>query len=412
MSIVSASLDDVLSARERRLAVQKELLCRYQRPLVSFTLNIAGPYKNTPLIALVFDAWIKEILRRLGSPLACWESRTAAGPEAVFVYDDPAEALKTIAVQMENEGTIGRLLDIDVIDVNGEKLSRPHQRRCLVCGGPVTPCARSRRHPLKEIVARTDAILADFASELIADAAQDALLAELRLTPKPGLVDSANNGAHQDMDFDLMARSAACLRPYFLACAKFGLSSSDDVSFLQELGVRAEEDMLRCTGGVNTHKGAVYILGLLCAAAHDRDALFRRAGHFSRQLDPPARQTHGGEMKLRYGAGGVRAEARNDFPEVRHALQLLRGGTGAHAVFLSLLSRVEDTNLLFRGGPQGLAFVQKTAAEILALPEEQRLSALIAFDEQCIARTLSPGGSADLLAAALFVHALDPYELQ
>ncbi len=106
------------------------------------------------------------------------------------------------------------------------------------------------------------------------------------------------------------------------------------------------------------------------------------------------------------GAGrpaGARGEALAEFPHVRRAAAVL-AAEGPHAALLKLLAEVEDTNLLHRGGPEGLRFVREQAADILSGPAADRAPRLEALDDACIARNLSPGGSADLLAAAMLLE--------
>ena len=167
--------------------------------------------------------------------------------------------------------------------------------------------------------------------------------------------------------------------------------------------------MLEATGGVNTHKGAVYAFGLVLAAAGSRlvrgGDLFEAAAALAAAGGPPRGDTHGGLARVRYGAGGARGEALAGFPHARRAWEAL-SRQGAYAALLTLLAEVEDTNLLHRGGAEGLAFVREQAAEILVGPEADYAARLEELDGACIARGLSPGGSADLLALALFLRRL------
>ena len=403
------TLQEVLDARDSRAAAQQRLLSAWDRPLISFSMNIAGPVKHTPLIALAFRAATEDLRHALGSDLlACETVDAATGPEALLVCAVPAGELKALTLRLEEERPVGRLYDLDVIGTDGSKLSRSAPRTCLVCGGPVGPCARSRAHGLPAVQAATDALLRDFAADHLADLAVSALLEEAELTPKPGLVDARSSGAHRDMDLELFRRSAACLRSYFREAVLLGLSRADCMPALQQAGRRAEQTMLDTTGGVNTHKGAVYAFGLLLAGlgsvlARGGD-LFAAAAALAEAGLPPEDTTHGSEAKRRYGASGARGEALAGFPHARRACGVLSGGGDLHAALLTLLAEVEDTNLLHRGGREGLLFVQNAAAEILAAPIRQRIRLLSELDDVCIARNLSPGGCADLLAAGIFLH--------
>lgn len=407
MPIVNVTLEDILRARDTRANAQRRLLRAYRLPLVSFTMNIAGPVKSSPLIELAFDAGLEALYDALGQPAAAEVIRPATGCEALLVYDRPAAELKAACLTLETAAPIGRLYDLDVLDTDGSKLSRPEPRTCLICGGPVTVCSRSRAHGLDAIVGRTHEILADFAAGHLAGLAAKALTEEVRLTPKPGLVDERNNGAHNDMDLPLFLRSIDALTPYFRQITALSLSGADAAA-LQAAGLEAEAAMFRTAGGVNTHKGALYSFTLLLSALGrsltEGGDPFHTAAAIAAAL-PPASGTHGSAVRAQ--CGGVRQEAISGFPTARHMRELL-SRSGALAALTWSMSRLDDSTLVYRGGPEGLRYVRQAASALLALPENALAPALEALDDDLIARHLSPGGSADLLSLALFLDAAAP----
>ena len=247
MKPVEVSLEQVLLARENRAGRQQRLLAQYGLPLVSFTMNMAGPVKDTPLSRFAFQAGVAALTKRLGGPVSCCLTEAVTGCEALLVYDRPAQALKDVCMELEST-EVGRLYDLDVLDAAGEKLSRPEMRRCLVCGGPVAACSRSRAHGLDAICAETTRRLAEFVCTTLGDLAADALREEAALSPKPGLVDARTNGAHTDMDLLLMLRSAETLRPWFCRMVRLGLDGAAPLQ-LQNAGRQAEAEMLQATGG-------------------------------------------------------------------------------------------------------------------------------------------------------------------
>ena len=407
MPIVNITLEDILRARDARADAQRRLLRTYRLPLVSFTMNIAGPVKFSPLIELAFDAGLEALRTALGQPVAAEIIRPATGCEALLVYDRPAAALKAACLTLETATPVGRLYDLDVLDTDGNKLSRLEQRTCLICGGPVTVCSRSRAHGLDAIVNRTREILMDFAAGFLASLAAEALEQEVRLTPKPGLVDQRNTGAHSDMDLPLFLRSIDVLTPYFRQMTMLGLTGADAAQ-LQALGVEAEAAMFRATGGVNTHKGALFSFSVLLSALGRSLTMggnvFSHAAAITAQLAPP-KHTIGTAVAQRYQVGGARAEASLGFPSVRQAAALLEHHDPL-TVLLWLMAHTEDSNLYHRGGAEGAAFVKQQAAAILQAPPENRPVQAEALDQALIARKLSPGGCADLLALALFLQML------
>lgn len=249
------------------------------------------------------------------------------------------------------------------------------------------------------------------------NAATAALLAELDLTPKPGLVDREHAGAHRDMDRERMADGACALDATFARIARTGRDARVPSVALREtlgaLGRDGECAMLRATGGVNTHRGAIWSLGLLCAAAHlegarDPHAIAARAGALARLPDRfgHARASHGALARVRYGCGGARSEAARGFPAVTGiALPVLRRG-GSDAVtraLLALIAMLDDSCLVHRGGLRGLRFAQRGARRAL---REAGAASIRAFDRALVEARLSPGGSADALAAALYLDAV------
>lgn len=402
------TLQEVLCARDLRAASQRRLLAAYGLPLLGFTMNIAGPVKRSRLGDFAFWEGLEALRRQLGGRVLHQEvTDRRTGLEALLVCSLPAEELKALAMDLESGSPSGRLCDMDVIAPDGGKLSRPAPRTCLVCGGPAAPCARSRAHGLPAVQEAARALLEDFAAQRLAELAVQALLEEVDQTPKPGLVDRNNRGSHQDMDRDLFHRSARSLLPYFRRAVTLGLERADCMGPLQAAGLAAERVMLAETGGVNTHRGAVYAFGLILAAMGSRLArggdVFAGAAALAESGLPPAAGSHGQQARQRYGAPGARGEALAGFPHARHAWAALARPGGRDAALLTLLAEVEDTNLLHRGGPEGLALVQSRARSILAASPSAYGEGLLDLDRACIARNLSPGGSADLLALALFL---------
>jgi len=265
-------------------------------------------------------------------------------------------------------------------------------------------------------------------SEAIGIAAQRALNDELETWPKPGLVSHVDNGSHADMDAGLFFRSAAVLQPFFVQLACAG-AAGGDMNCLRHLGLQAEKAMLTATKGVNTHRGAIFGLGLLCASAGAS-----RTNHFFTAR--PASlgdlvvqkwgsdilrglatlNSHGTEARLRFGVGGATGQAAAGFPHAYSvglpALKLGRvlapNDEEASRVqtFFALLASLDDTNLLHRGGAEGLAFAHEQATAFLEAggvgQKDWKIQAA-RIHWSFVQRGLSPGGCADLLAITIFL---------
>jgi len=275
------------------------------------------------------------------------------------------------------------------------------------------------------------------ATERIGRLAIRSLYREAALAPKPGLVSPNSQGSHRDMDYSTFLRSLQALRSYFPAIAACGLQRPGFAP-LRVLGIEAEAAMLAATGGVNTHRGAIFNLGLLCAAAGrlivDGETPSAATACLAVKMNwatdildglatlPVASQlklSHGLEVARRYGSGGARQEAASGFPAAleiglpAYRSILVATGDGELAAvqaLFALIAELDDTNLLWRGGPAGLASGRLAASEFLAaggvLADDWREHAA-AIDRDFVARDLSPGGSADLLGVTLFLAELD-----
>lgn len=269
-------------------------------------------------------------------------------------------------------------------------------------------------------------------AERVADLAHAALIGELETWPKPGLVSPVDSGSHDDMDAETLRRSAAALRPFFAELVAAGARDAV-MAELRAIGLAAETAMMRATGGVNAHRGAIFSLGLICAAAGARgvgpgaerasaEGLAEAVGHLwgtAITRAPVSAVSHGGRAARRFGVGGASAEAAAGFPTIRAvALPALRFGRScaphdAEAArvhcFFALLAVVDDTNLLHRGGADGLVGARAAAATFvdaggIAAPDWRARAA--AIHRAFVAARLSPGGCADLLAATLLLDAL------
>lgn len=276
--------------------------------------------------------------------------------------------------------------------------------------------------------------------ERIGRLAVRSLYREVALAPKPGLVSPVDNGSHDDMDMSTFFRSLFALRHYFRDIARAGADGAGFAT-LQSLGLAAEAQMLAATGGINTHRGAIFNLGLLCAAAGRVAALSgtadaAHAAHVARTVatcwgadivaarpadGTPQADSHGLRVARRHGTVGAREQAAAGFPDVIDAaLPALRAVLAApgddrqtraavQALFV-LIARLDDSNLLWRGGRIGLDYAQGAARRFIAAGgvfADDWAAQAQATHEAFVARRLSPGGAADLLAVTLFLHELE-----
>ncbi len=251
--MTEVTLSQMLDARENRVKKQNDILSQFKLPLISFTMNIAGPVKTSPLIKRAFYEGISLLKENLTQDIVYEDiSSEITGFEAIFSVNADASKLKDICTCIEDRLTIGRLFDMDVIDLDGKKLERKNTRGCFVCGAPGRACAAGRLHSVNELQTATKEIMENYFflrdKEYFSALAAKSLLDEVHTTPKPGLVDCRNNGSHKDMDVPLFTKSANALKPYFEECFSIGkntanLSPSETFPFLRNAGILAEKTM-------------------------------------------------------------------------------------------------------------------------------------------------------------------------
>ena len=449
---MNVTVADMMRARDARAERQRQLLARNRETLLCFTMNIPGPVKRSAEIENGFAIGKRRLrgafLRAEIHPLYEEETIESTGCEIIYVLPTDPLALKRLTAEVEERDALGRLFDLDVLRPDGIKVDRQEiglpGRRCLLCGEAAQVCARSRRHSVEALVSRTYEILREaIRAELgrrVSSIAARALLFEVNSTPKPGLVDRLNSGSHRDMDIFTFASSTAALAPYFGCCAKAGYDlrgapAEETLAAIRPMGKQAEEEMLLSTGGVNTHKGAVFSLGILAAAAGrtgevgsiPAERLLSLVAEICRGitaqdfagLTEENAHTAGQQLFLRYGIPGVRGEAERGFPLVRkYGLPKLRAGLSAGlslndagcAALLSMLAGGTDTNVIHRSSFARAKGISARAAELLAAQPFPSRETLIAFDRELTAENISPGGTADLLALTFFLYFMEEGE--
>ena len=265
----------------------------------------------------------------------------------------------------------------------------------------------------------------------LASLARQALIAEAELTPKPGLVDRRGAGSHSDLSLTKMRLSARAIEPHFREMASISAGARPTQGIREQLaaiGRDAERAMFRATGGTNTHKGAIWVLGLLISAAAMQDDENRTAPEMAataraiasfEDRAAPRLVSHGDIVSKRYGASGARGEGLQGFPHVVDiglpVLRLRRTSGATECVarldaLLSIIARLNDTCLLYRGGTDALIAAKKNA---LAVEKSGGAGTQIGrqqlrlLDRRLLNLNVSPGGSADLLAATIFLDAIE-----
>ena len=271
---------------------------------------------------------------------------------------------------------------------------------------------------------------------IIARLATQALQAELDTTPKPGLVDKDNNGAHRDMDYALMQRSIDTLHTYFVKLALLGFADTLPThTAIRDIGIEAERAMLAATNGVNTHKGALFSMGLaVVAAAHEERKIAANEEQILKERNggedvlvslqttikalaasfPDTSGTHGSKAKLlSKGTTAIKGALDN----AREGYEMLfaewlpfyierrkeRDAHTLHKTLLCIMCDLDDTNVIYR---TDLATAEEVKQEARALLDSFSKAALKDMDRRYTARNISPGGAADMLSLTIFIGSI------
>lgn len=251
---------------------------------------------------------------------------------------------------------------------------------------------------------------------IIAHLATRALQAELDTTPKPGLVDKRDNGAHRDMDHALMLRSIRALHPYFIRLAQLGCSSPqpphDDIV---RIGIEAERAMFEATGGVNTYKGALFSMGLAVVAAggaalcHNTNAMSSSIAALASRF-PITKGTHGSEAKTRACLKGALDNARDGYRMLFEAWLPFyetcvesADPYALHKTLLRIMCDLDDTNIVYR---TSLATMLQVKEESKQLLQSFSIMGLETMNSKFMRCNISPGGSADMLSLVVFLYSV------
>lgn len=444
----------VLDNREWRSRLQDKLkVTNYDKIVISAKLNIPGPIKNNDILQKIFmDGWQTFVAGlECNSQYEMLFAERVTGPEAFITVDGNLAAVKKTAILFEETYVLGRLFDIDVM-ANGQadyQLSREDlgfgPRLCLICGKPAKVCAKEQNHTLDEGyevinqmyqgATRKELIFEKESQETVVNNALKGLLYEVSLNPKPGLVDPVSMGSHTDMNMFMFIDSSLSLKSYLDKAFKLGRNfEGSDLKLLfnalRAEGVLAEQTMFNATNNVNTHKGAIFSLGIWVTAiaysTKDGSATMtevRRViqrmveGLIEKDLASNRVAMTAGEQQFQtYQLTGIRGEAVNGFPGVAEiAVPFLQATFGTMTqrlldTLMKIAATLEDSTLIKRAKtPDVLAEIKEWTSIYFKLGgshTEEGMKYLYDLDRVFIERNLSIGGSADTLILTIFIGQL------
>jgi holo-ACP synthase/triphosphoribosyl-dephospho-CoA synthase len=353
--------------------------------------------------------------------------------------------IKQICEDFEGSHPLGRFIDVDLNDQQGNSISSGKSKLCFFClEKPAIECRREKTHDFdalrsfmfSEMAIYCQSQREELISNKISSLAVKAILSEISLTPKPGLVDKFNCGSHGDMNYQTFMDSTAAISPFFRELIHEGfVFSTDDLTkalpVIRNIGLHMEAAMYEATHHVNTQKGIIFLMGLSLFAC---GRMFSQNDHFEMEeflaiiksickdlvskelggLTHPAK-SHGENMFLKYGYTGARGEAESGFrtvfdyglPQLIVTLDLT--DEAMTKCLLALAVNNNDTNILYRSNPEVLARFKGLCDTALKNFNDANYSEVIDF---CTGENISPGGSADLLAVTIFVWLMINFDQQ
>ncbi|MFT5749779.1 MAG: holo-ACP synthase/triphosphoribosyl-dephospho-CoA synthase [Ancylomarina sp.] len=453
---------ELLLAKDKRRDLRMQRLERGCITL-SFNLNIPGLPKSNESFHAFFKTCLIELQNHLLSHRIVTNKETihcetdVAGDfflAEIVDSDYTAIQIKQVCESFEINHPIGRLLDVDVVDEKGEPVSSGKAKTCFYCNNaPAIYCMRKQTHDYAAMRMKIEFEISKYQElkkkqgvcKQLAILATQSLLHEVALAPKPGLVDRFDEGSHTDMDFSTFLNSTAALSVSFQKIANFGYDFSGDdlkeaLPKLRLIGLEIEADMFAETNGVNTHKGAIFLLGFsIFVSAHllSEDSFTNEkfvsviqnmnGDLVARELGKKlylGKETHGEVCYRRFGkkGQGIRGEIQAGMPCVfQKAIPVLHEqfdseevlndkilNKGLTCALLAIISENDDSNILYRKGEDVLEELKdKASACLQKCSSEAFEKSYNSLSEFCKEKRISPGGSADLLAVSYFMYSVN-----
>ncbi len=446
-------LENILNAREHRAQLRAQFL-KQQLNTLSLSLNIPGYPKSSNLISSFFAEVKKDLINYLQANRIelITKKETLILDEAGDFFIVPIsknakielKALKNLTENFETNHTLGRLIDVDIFNHLGVPISSGKKKACYFCGAhSAISCMRNKRHTKQEI---RDLIFSDIEKysaittknnciNTLSAFASKAILYEISVSPKPGLVSFKDTGSHTDMHFFTFLNSAVSLTPFFKEFCELGYNYTGKIATvlpkIRHIGLKAEQEMFKATGNVNTHKGIVFLFGIslfslakiISENTKYSDTLFRNLvikitnGIVENELEVTLNKvtTHGELMYKTYGkiGAGIRKEVAEGFPSIfKNAVPFLDENFKNHleineaeiqkilqTTLLHIMIQNNDSNILYRTNFKVLTQVKQLAKKAINSKKDY-----IELCNYCKENNISPGGSADLLSVSLLIH--------
>lgn len=416
--------ESIIEDRLRRSDRIQEIVLNTNNCVVSIKANIVGNDKNIKEAKLLINYFFSQVTKTFD--VNNYEYHDSFDGAYYILELNNADFLEVkkgmISLEMS---LLGRFIDLDVFSNRSYSISRSElgfeRRRCIVCGDDYGTCLGLRKHSVDEVLSVTKGLIRKELVQLLTNYTVEAMQEEVSADPKLGLVTRHSNGAHTDMNIDTFTSSIEALKPYITEYLIEGFDISDNTfGRLRKIGLDAEKAMFTATKGINTHKGAVFLLGFLLPTFMDilinnksiseaSDSVKILAKDILRDfenLEHKATLTYGEKLYLEYGITGVRGVVFDglqilfkNLNELKE-LEIYSGDEYVIRILLLFMKELDDTTLLHRHPIEVLFEVKEQASKLynnFDIVEVNKVT------KEYIERRISPGGAADLTILSLFV---------
>lgn len=395
----------ILENREEKNLFIQKYIDKYQ--VITLKANVPGNDKNIKE-AYVLINYFDKLLYNLGFEKSYFLDG-ADGPMYIY-FTDKNNNVKEKTIKLE-ESTLGRFVDIDVFN-SYKSENRTNLRKCFICDKPAFVCAREKNHSLDELLKYLKQTVENELVKIIRNLCDKAIMEELNIHPKFGLVTPYSNGSHKDMNYKLMIKAKNAILDSLSEMFLVGYKGHDLKEIFRRnriVGLEAERKMYEATNNVNAYKGLIFDLGLVLSAAgyilgnsNNENSIFDVIRTMTVGLTDELKignETFGKVAYQSYKVDGARGEAERGFPNVQY---LLNNNMSNMESLIYLISNSDDTVLLKRCGSFEKYQEIKGVFQNMST-EKDKVECLT---DKCIEMNLSFGGAADLLIVYLFIKEL------
>ena len=422
-------MSEILDAREKRANHIVELMKEFKhKTIVIMKANVPGVNKNPINMVFICRYYCELMNKTFGKKIIkSKQIKSLDGDYMYYVLNEVGNVVKEKTILIEEKNHLGRLVDLDVF--NEAAITRKdlqcEMRKCLICDNYAHICARSKAHSDIEVFDKINEIINEFLTDLILNKTISSIYYELDLYPKFGLVSRHDSGCHTDMDSNTFVDSIFALKPYLKEFILYGIKDLDNPLKLQEIGKKAESAMFRATLNINTHKGLIFALGaflpsLTKAILKQEDIEYIKqeikhisevvVGNYYENLESKDNKTHGDEIYLSHNLKGIRGEALKGLdivfgiPSYTEKPSINR----FHEYLIHLMSILDDTTIIHKTDIKSLKEVKSTFSDLVNKGGYTSNKELIQhISDEYIKRSISPGGSADLLVLKIIFEELN-----